>query len=248
MSNRDRHRNESDLVTGMLNAAAQNQDEFMFITKVVKEPSDAISFGEGWHSDLTFFNATPYAVVLVSRELPPKGGNTKFASMYCAYDTLSSSIKKEIEQLFAKHSDKVARWAIHPVVRRNLDTGRRSLWVNSHFTRYILGHESNHTLLATLIKHIEELEVNHPHCYQEVVWTPGTILVWDNRFTQHAAQNNYPGYRRELHRVISTGEVPAPSFPYPSIDELESDPETPIFKSLQVEEFGIHCVADLMNK
>ena len=51
--------------------------------------------GEGWHSDVSCDAEPPMGSILYLTEVPPDGGgDTMFASMYAAYETLSAPIKQ----------------------------------------------------------------------------------------------------------------------------------------------------------
>ena len=39
-------------------------------------------------------------------------------------------------------------------------------------------------------------------------WTPGAIVFWDNRSTQHYAANDYYPERRRMERTAVIGDVP----------------------------------------
>ncbi|MGI9499827.1 MAG: TauD/TfdA dioxygenase family protein, partial [Geminicoccaceae bacterium] len=58
---------------------------------------------DGWHTDLTFKQAPPFASILVAREVPATGGDTLWASMYAAYDALPEDMKAQLEPLSAVH-------------------------------------------------------------------------------------------------------------------------------------------------
>lgn len=63
------------------------------IMTVVKLEHEKHNFGGLWHTDTTYLEKPPLGSILVARELPPFGGDTEFANMYMAYDTLSEGMK-----------------------------------------------------------------------------------------------------------------------------------------------------------
>ena len=110
--------------------------------------------GEGWHSDVSCDPEPPMGSILYIRKCPPRGGDTLFANMYAAYEALSDRMKTYLEGLTARHNGEHYRgqyknfgvedkesypWADHPVVRTHPVTGRKALYVNEGFTRYING-------------------------------------------------------------------------------------------------------------
>src|SRR5438045_9340277 len=96
--------------------------------------------------------------MLAAREVPPDGGDTEFANMYLAYETLSAGLRRLLDGLVAVNSSAAADVsrtredrikdsaradakreyvATHPVVRVHPETGRRALYVNvAHTVRF----------------------------------------------------------------------------------------------------------------
>ena len=203
------------------------------ILEVVKEPEQQYNFGGGWHADMTFEETPSLGSILYAREVPPTGGDTLFANMYLAYETLTDGLKRLIDGLTAVHSTagaygpdgpeatlgylreqgladlatsrEVETSAEHPVVRRHPETGRRALFVNPAFTTHISGLSKNESrpLLRYLFEHATKPELTF-RCR----WQNGTVAFWDNRCTQHYALNDYPGQRRVAHRVTIGGDRP----------------------------------------
>ncbi|KQZ76218.1 hypothetical protein ASD66_00760 [Nocardioides sp. Root151] len=170
-----------------------------------------------WHSDATFLEEPPLGSMLRAVILPDVGGDTLWASMYAAYDALSSHVQRLIEGMTAVHdssnSTSHARKSVnadyqpvhHPVVRTHPVTGRKALFVNKTFTTRLDGvtDRENESLLPMLTDHVRS-----PDFQVRFHWTPGSVVLWDNRCTQHYAVADYAG-RRRMHRVVIDGDAPA---------------------------------------
>ena len=197
------------------------------IIPVLKLERETINFGGIWHSDTAYLDMPPMASMLVAREVPPAGGDTEFANMYLAYETLSEGMKRLIHGLVAVNSSAAADVsrtredrlkdsaradarkeysAAHPVVRVHPETGRRALYVNvAHTVRFEgMTEEESAPLLPNLYRHQVRPELT---C--RFRWQPGSLALWDNRCAQHNPINDYHGHRRLLHRITLEGDVPA---------------------------------------
>ena len=179
----------------------------------LRAESGAGAVADEWHSDLTCAAEPSVYAILHMRKCPPVGGDTLWANMYKAYEELSQPMKDLCEGLSALHDASPhytpERKAIHPVVRVHPVTGRKSLFVNEHFTRRIveLSHEESEVLLAYLTRHAtrDRFSVRYR-------WTEGTIAMWDNRCTQHHVLNDFDG-ERVIQRVTVMGDRPQPASP-----------------------------------
>ena len=205
----------------------KGMDGFPHIIEVKKLEHDMVNFGGIWHSDTTYLDLPPMGSMLLSREVPPYGGDTMFANQYAAYNALSYTMKKLLDGLtgisssaradvsrtredLIKSDGKVepARHyrAEHPVVRTHPETGRKALYVNVAHTAGIVGmtDEESAPLLEFLFKHQVK-----PEFTCRFSWKPDTLAFWDNRCTLHNPVNDYHGFRRIMHRITLKGDVPA---------------------------------------
>src|SRR5262245_15235240 len=71
----------------------KGMDEHPDILEIIKEEGDTKAFGEVWHTDQMFNPKPAKATILYAKETPDAGGDTLFANMYLAYDTLSEPMK-----------------------------------------------------------------------------------------------------------------------------------------------------------
>ena len=205
----------------------KGMDGFPHIIEVKKLEHDMVNFGGIWHSDTTYLDLPPMGSMLLSREVPPYGGDTMFANQYAAYNALSYTMKKLLDGLtgisssaradvsrtredLIKSDGKVepARHyrAEHPVVRTHPETGRKALYVNVAHTAGIVGmtDEESAPLLEFLFKHQVK-----PEFTCRFSWKPDTLAFWDNRCALHNPVNDYHGFRRIMHRITLKGDVPA---------------------------------------
>lgn len=171
------------------------------------------AIADEWHSDLTCQAEPSVFAILQMKKCPSVGGDTLWANMYKAYEGLSQPFKDLCEGLTALHDASPhyhpERKAIHPVVRVHPVTGRKSLFVNEHFTRRIveLAHDESDALLRFLTRH-----ATSPRFAVRYRWSAGTIAMWDNRCTQHNVLNDFEG-ERVIQRVTVMGDRPEGAAP-----------------------------------
>jgi taurine dioxygenase len=201
-------------------------DECPQIIPVLKLEHETINFGGIWHSDTAYLDVPPMGSMLVAREVPLAGGDTEFANMYLAYETLSDGMKRLLHGLVAVNSSAAADVsrtredrlkdsaradarkeysAPHPVVRLHPETGRRALYVNVAHTVRFEGMTAEES--APVLQYLYRHQVR-PEFTCRFRWRPGSLAFWDNRCAQHNAINDYQGHRRLLHRITLAGDEP----------------------------------------
>jgi taurine dioxygenase len=200
--------------------------DYPMIIPVLKLPHERNNFGGVWHTDTAYLQTPPMATMLIGREIPPKGGDTLFASGYAAYDALSPGLKATLAPLKTANSsakaevtktreDRIATSgtdkanetliAEHPVIRTHPETGRKSIYINPAHTTHFVGwtQAESQPLLDFLFAH----QVR-PEFTCRFSWQPNSIALWDNRCVLHNPINDYHGYKRLMHRVTLKGDRP----------------------------------------
>ncbi len=202
----------------------------ILIVSNIKENGQPVGLGDAghyWHSDLSYKDIPSLGSMLYAQELPAEGGDTVFANMHLAWDTLPEKLKRRVEGLQAEHSylakyeELRARspWrpklseqqlaevipAVHPVVRTHPENGRKALFVSEHFTTRIIGlaQQDSQALLEELFAH----SVKPEHLYRHR-WQDGDMVFWDNRSVMHLATGCPDHLRRKLHRTTIEGDKP----------------------------------------
>jgi len=192
--------------------------------QVLREPTTPKNrvAGQNWHSDSTFLPSPPAAIAMRAIEVPSSGGDTAFANLCLMYDALSDKMKEIVSGLRAVHSDRrgLRGWTngpitaedinkaneeeSHPVVCTHPVTGRKGIFVNRVYTTRFEGmtEEESRPLLEYLYSLADRVEFQ---C--RIRWQPNTVVVWDNRFTQHRAVVDYHE-RRHLQRTTIGGPRP----------------------------------------
>ncbi|MGV2918897.1 TauD/TfdA dioxygenase family protein [Streptomyces alfalfae] len=178
-----------------------------------------------WHTDVTFVRTPPKASTLRSIVVPPYGGNTLIANSAAAYRDLPDALRDLADRLWAVHTndydyaaprtEKAAEHrrrfvsrkyrTAHPVVRVHPETGERGLFIGG-FAQSIIGLSPSES--RDLLR-IFQAYVTRPENIVRVVWSPGDLVLFDNRITQHYAPDDYGDLPRLLHRVTVAGDAPA---------------------------------------
>ena len=171
-----------------------------------------------WHKDLTFKANPPFASILHGVSVPQVGGDTLWASMSAAYESLSDGWKEHLEGLEAIHDMGTFRndyykdggiesvnnalkkvgSAVHKVIESHPISGLKYLNVNQSFTRNMVNESqgpSDH-ILQFLFQHITK-----PEFQVRFHWENNSIAIWDNRITQHYAVCDYLPNFRHMQRI-----------------------------------------------
>jgi taurine dioxygenase len=176
-----------------------------------------------WHTDMSYNPEPPCASALYALEVPPSGGDTGFANMYLAYETLPEELRRRIEGRLCRHdasrnsagelrrgftevSDpRQAPGADHPIIRTHPVTGRKAIFVGRRRNAYIQGLalEESEQLLDALWAHATRSELTW---YQQ--WRVGDLVLWDNRCVMHRRDEFDPNSRRLMHRSQIKGDRP----------------------------------------
>lgn len=203
----------------------------VFVVSNIKEGEKlkgAVYAGQYWHSDLSYMPKPSLGSLLLCHEMPATGGDTMWANMYLAWDTLSDTMQRILGDLQAVHdySQAYDRYfarrkerppltpaqraktppVTHPMVRTHPVSGRKALYVNPGFTSGIVGMEPEESgpILEFLFGHAtrQEFVCRHP-------WRVHDMMFWDNRCTMHYALADYDfSVRRLMHRTTLAGDVP----------------------------------------
>ena len=209
-------------------AYVKGLNEYPEIIRIIKKPNEKNQWGENWHSDVSYNVKPTKAVILKSIKIPPVGGDTMFANMELAWETLDKSIKEKIVDKKAVHSSLGGEFFTeeyeamksngnhaeytneHPIVRTHPETGKKILFVNWTYTKKIIGlvKEESDKTLEKIFQHQARLDLT---C--RFRWTENAVAIWDNRSVQHyAIADFFPGrglgYERIMDRIAIQGDRP----------------------------------------
>jgi taurine dioxygenase len=205
------------------------------ISNVTEDGKPIGEHGDGelnWHTDLAFTEEPSKLTMLLAREVPPTGGNTSFANMYAAAETLRPETRAFLEHpggrqegLKCKHqashnaqggarpgyrdieTDDVREMPgpIHPLLRTHPETGRKALFLGRRFGAYIPGLPLARS--EALLDELWSVAALPQHCWTQE-WRVGDLIIWDNRCTMHRRDAFTGQGLRRMHRLTTLGERP----------------------------------------
>jgi taurine dioxygenase len=197
--------------------------EINVISNVVENGAPIGNLGAGeavWHADMTYIDVPPKAAILYALEVPAAAGNTYFADMYAAYESLPAALKQAIEGKVAIHDAsrnsagflrkgykevtdvRETVGARHPLVRTDATTGRRALFLGRRPNSYVTGMAvaASEALLDALWEHATQ--PSFTLCHE---WQAGDLLMWNNLGVLHRRDPFDPDTRRIMHRTQIKG-------------------------------------------
>ena len=171
-----------------------------------------------WHSDNCYMERPASLIFLNATAIPETGGDTLFADMHLAYETLSPAFRRLVDALEVVHDGSIAvdfqrqsseaqaarreRYPpiIHPLVRVHPETRRPSLYIGNRIRKFVgMTEEESHPLRDFLNRHATRYEFTYRHR-----WTLHDLLMWYNPSLLHYAAQDYDhGQLRVLQRCNS---------------------------------------------
>jgi len=201
----------------------RERPEIAIISNVIENGMAIGGLGDGeavWHSDSSFNVVPPSVSILHSLEIPPSGGDTGFANMYRALETLPDTLRSRIiaktikndlrytsgGQLrpgyTGKEDIRIAPGPSHPIIRKHEETSHHALYLGRRPYSYINGLplDESEALLDEVWAHATQPQFTWHH-----QWRVGDVLIWDNRCTMHRRDAFDPQARRIMHRTQCKG-------------------------------------------
>ncbi len=202
----------------------QDWPELLVIKRDGSDNSESEAF---FHQDVPYSNPPVAGAVALMKKCPGIGGDTIIADMVAAYDRLSPWLKVAIADMQAIHrfdlgivlhnanvtEELIASFMqkyppkTYPLVQTHRETGEKVLYVSQSYTHAIKGlpRDESYALIKLLS---DRARVPENQC--RVSWRENTLVMWDNRSTQHYAAFDYPGQFRHLQRVTVLDTEPWP--------------------------------------
>ncbi len=216
-------------------------DEMMLITNqlVRGKPSQTKTAGQNWHTDLSYTLRPAKGTTLYCVQKPGVGGDTMFANMYLAYETLSDKMRAFLDTLEGVHDaglvasldqrdpaltaefKRLNPLVVHPAVRLHPGTRRKALYVNQRVRNFLgMSEGESRAIIDYLCAHSVSPRFVYRHR-----WRLNDMVMWDNRCLTHLAVGDYdPAEPRHMLRTSLLGEYvgrllnpPADAAPAPAI-------------------------------
>ena len=200
--------------------------EVAIISNVIRDGLPIGSLGNAeavWHTDMSYIEEPIMGAILYALEVPRSGGDTGFANMYLACETLPDELRSALDGRVCLHDGSLnsagflrrgyeevtdvtrTPGARHPLFRTHPETGRPVLFLGRRRNAYVpgLAVEESEALLDAVWAHATQSAFTWHHR-----WRPGDLLMWDNRAVLHRRDAFDDGERRVMHRTQIEGDRP----------------------------------------
>ena len=163
-----------------------------------------------FHTDTSYVAQPPSFTALRPVVLPLHGGDTLFSDQVGAVARLPEKARQFLAGRSVLHQatglDGQSQATRQPLLRRHAITGETSLYLSTPNRCSALSDvdaATSQRMIAALYWHSTRSSTLYRH-----LWTPGDVLMWDNRVTMHKADHDNLTQNRVLHRGMVSGEVP----------------------------------------
>lgn len=178
-----------------------------------------------WHVDVTVTEQPPSLGVLHALKIPGNGkGDTQFANLSAAYESLSSGMREILDGLDGVHSAQGLATRFnnaqsdalpitnlpppirHPIVRTHPQTARRALFISVLEVINFDGMTPEES--RPILQHLYQVATRADFVYRHR-WSAGDVVMWDNRCVMHYGVHDYDDTEpRVMHRTTAAGDKP----------------------------------------
>ena len=158
-----------------------------------------------FHTDTSYVAQPPAYTALRAVEVPEKGGQTLFADQYRAFETLPDMVREDLTQRTVTHvvtgldlDDDAETSAVHPLAAPHPRSGRTALYLSTPQRCAAisgLSAEEAQDTIVSLLEHSTRDDNVLAHA-----WSPGDVVMWDNRCVLHRADHSGVVGDRVMHR------------------------------------------------
>ena len=175
-----------------------------------------------WHTDSSYKSTAAKASLLAAHAVPESGGETEWADMRAGYDVLDVSMKAWLADKFAIHSFRFSHaWhgglellndadlanlppVEHPITQVHPDSGRKILFIGRHAS-HVVGQPIEES--RKLLRRLTDQSAQPPRTWKHG-WSPGDLVIWDNRCVLHRGHAFDPQQARVMVRTTVAGDAP----------------------------------------
>ncbi|MEX2450380.1 MAG: TauD/TfdA family dioxygenase [Rhodospirillales bacterium] len=202
----------------------------IFVVSNIMEGGKHVGAYDGsktYHIDLSYMQVPSLGSVFYCLEHPPigSGGETSVINMSAVYEALPEekrtffagrgAVHDYVWNYERVHTDRPPLTeeqkqrvppVTHPAVCTHPETGRDVLYIDDNFFRRFegTGDEESREIVEDLIAFADQDQFRYVHA-----WTPGDVLIWDNRSSIHKRLPfDTENTRRLMHRTTIIGEKP----------------------------------------
>lgn len=197
---------------------SKGSEKYPELVEIRKLSTQEKAMSTMWHSDTTYIQEPPHLTMLYGVEIPPYGGNTLFSDTAAAFNDLSEPLKCFLRsQLIVCRSDlhkgnerlsNVSNpnaeeckplEASQPAIFLHPETKVESVYIGQEHASHFHGmtQKESYPIISYLTDHISNDKYT-----VSINWSKNSLIIFDNRTTQHRAIDNYHGFSRTLKRIV----------------------------------------------
>ena len=219
----------------------KDHPELLWLTNEQDSEGKYVSLRDGgsiWHSDLSYMALPSRCSLLYAIDVPEDGGDTEWANMYRAYDTLPEYLKIKIADLKAVHQfDLADNPRFDPPSGMTEEDKIGSIWEKKSAEAKARTPDVIHPVVRThdvtkrkalfvnrrFTTHVFDMDASEgeelllelfdhlerPENVYHHSWSVDQLLLWDNRCTVHLACGAVPDNQlRTMLRTTVRGDIP----------------------------------------